>query len=71
MLRSSRYAIIVMPKAGPENSPKPPPFYATDVKDISPLIQLFEQVAKQQYKIKFLALSLKFSLKLLNPTEQL
>jgi hypothetical protein len=41
-------------KAGPENTPKPPPFYTNDVKNISPLIQLVEQVAKQQYDIKAL-----------------
>jgi hypothetical protein len=41
-------------KAGPENTPKPP-IYITDVKNISPLIQLLEQIAKQQYKIKALA----------------
>jgi hypothetical protein len=34
-------------KAGPENTPKPSPFYITDVKNISPLIQLLEQIAKQ------------------------
>jgi hypothetical protein len=34
-------------KAGPENTPKPPPIYITDVKNIAPLIQLLEQIAKQ------------------------
>jgi hypothetical protein len=42
-------------KAGPENTPKPPPIYITDFKNISPLIQLLEQIAKQQYEIKALA----------------
>jgi hypothetical protein len=42
-------------KAGLENTPKPPPIYITDVQNISPLIQLLEQIAKQQYKIKALA----------------
>jgi hypothetical protein len=40
-------------KAGPEHMPKPPPIYITDIKNISPLIQLFlEQITKQQYEIK-------------------
>jgi hypothetical protein len=42
-------------KAGPENAPKPPPVYITDVKNISPLIQLLEQIAEQQYEIKAFA----------------
>jgi hypothetical protein len=42
-------------KAGPENKPKPLPIYITDVTNISPLIQLLEQIAKQQYGIKALA----------------
>jgi hypothetical protein len=29
-------------KAGPENKPKSPPIYTTDVKNISPIIQLLE-----------------------------
>jgi hypothetical protein len=41
--------------AGPENKPKPPPVDITDVKYTSPLIQLLEQIAKQQYEIKALA----------------
>jgi outer membrane cobalamin receptor len=41
-------------KAGPENLPKPPSIYIPDVKIISPLIQLSEQIAKQQYEIKAL-----------------
>jgi hypothetical protein len=43
-------------KAGPENMPKPP-IYITNVKStsISPLIQLLEQIAKQQYEVKALA----------------
>jgi hypothetical protein len=36
-------------KASPENTPKPPPIYITDVKNIPPLI------AKSQYEIKALA----------------
>jgi hypothetical protein len=44
-------------KAGPENTPKPPPIYITDVKNISPLIQLLEQIAKQQYEIKALTIN--------------
>jgi hypothetical protein len=36
-------------------SPKPPPIYITDVKNISPLIQLLEQISKQHYHIKALA----------------
>jgi hypothetical protein len=35
--------------------PKPPPIYITDVKNISPLIWLLEQIAKQYYEIKALA----------------
>jgi hypothetical protein len=42
-------------QAGPEIPPKLPPIYITDVKNISPLIQLLEQVAEQQYEIKALA----------------
>jgi hypothetical protein len=42
-------------KAGPENIPNPPPIYITDIKNISPLVQLLEQIAKQQYEIKALA----------------
>jgi hypothetical protein len=42
-------------KAGPVNTPKPPPIYTTDVKNKSPFIQLLEQTAKQQYEIKALA----------------
>jgi hypothetical protein len=41
--------------AGPENMPQHPPIYITDVKNISPLLQLLEQIAKQQYDIKALA----------------
>jgi hypothetical protein len=42
-------------KASPENTPKSPPVYKTDVKNISSLIQLLEQIAKQQYEVKTLA----------------
>jgi hypothetical protein len=35
--------------------PKPPPIYITDVTNISLLMQLLEQTAKQQYEIKALA----------------
>jgi hypothetical protein len=42
-------------KGSPENTPKPPPIYITYVKNISSLIQLLEQIAKQQYVIKALA----------------
>jgi hypothetical protein len=31
--------------ASPENMPKPPPICITDVKNLSPLIQLLEQIA--------------------------
>jgi hypothetical protein len=41
-------------KAGPEYTPKPPPIYITDIKNMSPLIQLLEQIAKQQYEIRAL-----------------
>jgi hypothetical protein len=59
-------------KAGPEDTPKPPPIYITDVTNISPLIQLLEQIAKQQHEIKALADNqVKVQLKYLNPTEQL
>jgi hypothetical protein len=34
---------------------KPHPIYITEVKNISPLIQLLEQTAKRQYEIKALA----------------
>jgi hypothetical protein len=39
-------------KAGPENTPKPPPKYITVTTNILPLIQLLEQIAKQRYEIK-------------------
>jgi hypothetical protein len=32
--------------------PKPPPIYINGVKNISPLIQLQEKIAKQKYGIK-------------------
>jgi hypothetical protein len=58
---SSRYTSVLGEKSedqrhktGPENAPKPSPIYITGVKNISPLIQLLEQIAKQQYKIKAL-----------------
>jgi hypothetical protein len=42
-------------KTGPENKPKPPSIYITDIKNISQLIEFLEQIARQQYKIKSLA----------------
>jgi hypothetical protein len=42
-------------KAGPESTTRPPPIYITDVKVISSLIQILEQIAIQQYEIKALA----------------
>jgi hypothetical protein len=41
-------------RASPENMPKSSQIYITDVKNISPLIQLLEQIAKQHYEIKAL-----------------
>jgi hypothetical protein len=35
--------------------PKPPPIYITNVTNISPFIQLLEQIAIQQYEVKALA----------------
>jgi hypothetical protein len=35
--------------------PKPPPIYVTGVQNISPMLQLLEQIAKDQYEIKTLA----------------
>jgi hypothetical protein len=35
-------------KVKTNSTPKPPPIYVTDVKNISPLIQLLERIAKQQ-----------------------
>jgi hypothetical protein len=35
--------------------PKPSPIYVTGVQNISPMIQLLEQIAKEQYEIKALA----------------
>jgi hypothetical protein len=35
--------------------PKPPPVYVTGVQNNSPMIQLSEQIAKEQYEIKALA----------------
>jgi hypothetical protein len=42
-------------KAGPENTPKPPAIYITDVTNMSLHIQLLEQIAKQQHEVKALA----------------
>jgi hypothetical protein len=42
-------------KTSPENMPKPVPIYIIRVKNISPLIQLLEQIEKQQHEIKALA----------------
>jgi hypothetical protein len=42
-------------KAGPENTPQPSPIYTADVTNISPLLQLLEQIAIQQYEAKALA----------------
>jgi hypothetical protein len=42
-------------RAGPENTPRPPPNYITDVTNSSPLIQLLEQMAVQPYEVKALA----------------
>jgi hypothetical protein len=39
-------------KAGPENMTKPPPIYITDIKNISPLIELLEQIANSYMKLK-------------------
>jgi hypothetical protein len=48
---------------------KSPPFHITDVKNISPLIQLLEQIAKQEYKTKALTGNqVKVQPKTLNPT---
>jgi hypothetical protein len=41
-------------KSSPENTPKPPPIYITNVTNISPLIQLQEQIAIQQYEVNAL-----------------
>jgi hypothetical protein len=74
---SSRYTALLeegskdqQQKAGPENTPKPPPIYITDVKNISPLIQLLEQIAKSNMKLQLSqTIRLKFSLKHLNPIQ--
>jgi hypothetical protein len=55
---------------GPENTPKPPPIHIADVKNISPLIELLEQNSNMKLKLSK-TIRLKFSLKLLNPIEQL
>jgi hypothetical protein len=59
---SNRYAALLekaseaqQQNTGPENMAKPPPNDVTDVKNISPLIQLLKHVAKQQYEVKSLA----------------
>jgi hypothetical protein len=59
-------------KAGPDNTPKPPPLYITGVKNISPLIELLQQIAKQQYEIKSLVDNqVKVSIKFIIPTKHL
>jgi hypothetical protein len=55
-------------KAGLESTPKPPPIHITNVKNISPLILLLVQIVKLRLSQ---TVRLKFSLKHLNPTEQL
>jgi hypothetical protein len=58
---SSRYTALLeeeseeQQKAGNENTQKPPPVYITDVTNISPLMQLLEQIAIQQYEAIALA----------------
>jgi hypothetical protein len=42
-------------KVGPENMPKALPIFVTDVRNTSPLLQLLEHIAKEQYEIKALA----------------
>jgi hypothetical protein len=37
------------------STPKPPPIYVTGVQNISPILQLLEQIAKEQYEITALA----------------
>jgi hypothetical protein len=56
---SSRYTALLEEesedqhhRAGPENTPKPPPIHITDVKNISPFIQLLEQIANSNMKLK-------------------
>jgi hypothetical protein len=61
-------------KAGLENMPKHHSIFINYVTIISPLIQLLEQITKQQYQIKALAKKknqVKVQPKHLNPTEQL
>jgi hypothetical protein len=42
-------------KTSHSSTPKLPPIYVTGIQNISPMIQLFEQTAKEQYEIKALA----------------
>jgi hypothetical protein len=58
---SNRYTALLeeeseeQQKAGNENTSKPPPIYISDITNISPFIQLLEQIAIQQYEVKALA----------------
>jgi hypothetical protein len=59
---SSRYSALLdeenglqQQQDGPENTPKPSPVYVSDVTTVSPLIQLLEQIAQQQYEFKALS----------------
>jgi hypothetical protein len=61
---SNRYSALLeeesedqQKKASTQNMPKPPPIYITDVQNISLLIQLLGQIAKQRYEIKALAVN--------------
>jgi hypothetical protein len=59
-------------EAGPENMPKPPPIYVTDIKNILLLTQMLEKIATQQYEIKVLADNqVKFQPKTSEPVKQL
>jgi hypothetical protein len=51
----SRFAALqveeneVQLKSGHSSMPKPPPIYVTGIQYISPMIQLLEQIANEQY----------------------
>jgi hypothetical protein len=56
---SNRYTALLDEEKGqqdgPGNTPKPPPMYVSDVTTVFSLIQLLEQIGKQQYELEALS----------------
>jgi hypothetical protein len=59
-------------KLGPGNTPKPPPIYVSNVKTISPLVHLLEQIVILNFKLNStIHNQVKIEPKILIPIEQL